>query len=109
MERARDAGATSAGWTLLRLPGATAGVFEGRLRESLPLAADKVMHRVRETRGGDKLYDSRFGVRGRGEGVYAQTIAALFDATATRLGFTAHDWDVPSRFQRPTRGQLSLF
>ena len=96
MERARDAGATSAGWTLLRLPGATAGVFEGRLRASLPLVADKVMHRVRETRGGDKVYDSRFAVRGRGEGVSAQTIAALFDTTAARLGCAARDGDLPT-------------
>ena len=77
LEAARDAGATSAGWALLRLPGAVKDVFEERLRASLPLAADKVLHRVRETRGGEKLYDPRFHVRGRGEGVYAQTIAAM--------------------------------
>src|SRR5690349_24160877 len=31
------------------------------------LSAEKVLHRIRETRGG-QLYDPRFGVRGRGEG-----------------------------------------
>jgi hypothetical protein len=41
---------------------------------------------VRETRGG-QLYDSRFGVRGRGEGSYADAIHALFEASATRAGF----------------------
>ena len=96
--------------SLLRLPGAVKQVFEERLREALPLAADKVLHRVRETRGGDKLYDARFHIRGRGEGVYAQTIAALFDTTVLRLGFNDRDAerDMPSRFRRP-RGQLSLF
>jgi len=61
------------------------------VRVALPLAADKILHRVRETRGGDKLYDPRFHVRGRGEGVYAQTIAALFDTTVRRLGWNDRD------------------
>ncbi len=111
LEAAREAGALWAGWSLLRLPGVVRDVFEDRLRVSLPLVADKVMHRVRETRGGDKLYDARFGVRGRGTGVYAETIAALFETTVKRLGFNQRDEpDPPSRFRRPNRSnQLSLF
>src|SRR3954464_3705680 len=53
---ARDAGATSAGCVLLRLPGPVAQVFEERLRAAMPLAADRILHRIRETRGG-ALYD----------------------------------------------------
>jgi DNA repair photolyase len=111
LEAARSAGANWAGWSLLRLPGAVKEVFEDRLRVSLPLVADKVMHRVRETRGGEKLYDARFHVRGRGTGVYAETIASLFDTTVKRLGFNmADEPDPPSRFRRPNRSkQLSLF
>jgi DNA repair photolyase len=112
LESARDAGATSAGWVLLRLPGAVKQVFEERVRSALPLAADKILHRIRETRGGEKLYDPRFHTRGRGEGVYAQTIATLFDATVKRLGLNDRrkERDFPSRFQRPPKsGQLSLF
>lgn len=112
LERARDAGATSAGWVLLRLPGAVAQVFEQRVRVALPLAADKIMHRIRETRGGEQLYDPRFHTRGRGSGVYAQMIATMFETTALRLGLGAN-WDArareATRFRRPTRGQLSLF
>ena len=44
LERAKSAGAQTAGWVLLRLPGAVATVFEERVREALPLAADKIMH-----------------------------------------------------------------
>jgi DNA repair photolyase len=113
LERARDAGATSAGWVLLRLPGAVAQVFEERVRAALPLAADKIMHRIRETRGGDKLYDPRFHMRGKGQGVYAETIAALFETTVKRLGLNDRDLDreMESRFQRPPKrtNQLSLF
>jgi len=85
LEAARDAGATSAGWVLLRLPGSTAVVFEDRLRATRPLEADRVMGRVRQTRGG-AIYDPRFGVRGRGQGPYAAAIGALFTSTAARLG-----------------------
>jgi DNA repair photolyase len=113
LERAREAGATHAGWTLLRLPGAVAGVFEERVRAAMPLAAGKIMNRVRDTRGGgDQVYDARFGVRGRGEGAYAAAIDAMFDATVKRLGYNARDRmgiSAASRFQRPKRGQLSLF
>jgi DNA repair photolyase len=83
---ARDAGATRAGCVLVRLPGSVKQVFEQRLRDALPLVADRVLHRIRETRGG-QLYDPRFGVRGRGEGGYADAIERLFDTTAARLGF----------------------
>lgn len=86
---ARDAGAQSAGCVLLRLPGPVKEVFEQRLRAAMPLRADRVLHRIRETRGG-RLYDARFGARGRGEGEYAETIRTLFLTTARRLGLVAH-------------------
>jgi DNA repair photolyase len=86
LSAARAAGATSAGYVLLRLPGSVPDVFISRLRAGLPLVADRVLHRIRETRGGD-LYDSRYGIRGRGQGPYAQSIGALFRTTAARLGF----------------------
>jgi DNA repair photolyase len=116
LERAVGAGATWAGWVLLRLPGAVKQVFEERVRVALPLAGDKIMHRIRETRGG-KLYDSTFHTRGRGEGVYAQTIGALFEATCARLGLTKRDRekdeedDRTTTFRRPPKktNQLSLF
>ena len=84
----------------------------------MPLAADKILHRIRETRGG-KLYDPRFGVRGRGEGPYADMIRTMFDATAQRLGLAPRgredslydEADAPTTFRRPDKPtpQLSLF
>jgi DNA repair photolyase len=110
LEAAREAGATTAGYVLLRLPGSVKEVFEARVREALPLRAEKILHRVRETRGG-KLYDARFGVRGRGEGAYADAIAAVFEGCARRLGFDEETWERPSTFRRPPRlePQLALF
>ena len=119
LERAAAAGVRQAGWTLLRLPGAVKEVFEERIRGVMPLAADKILHRIRSTRGGEKLNDARFHTRGRGEGPYAETIARMFDATVKRLGLNVRD-DVEERaeeetsettFVRPPArtAQLSLF
>jgi DNA repair photolyase len=109
LEAAKAAGAKRAGYTFLRLPGSVAKVFEERLRETLPLRAERVLARVREARGG-KLYDARFGVRGTGEGHYADTIRALFEQTTRRLGLD-ESWGegFPDTFVRPGRGkQLPL-
>lgn len=113
LERAAEAGASTAGWVLLRLPGVVKQVFEERMRVVMPLAVDKVLHRIRETRG-EKLYDARFHTRGRGEGPYAEMIGSLFDTTVARLGIDS--WrrelaDAPTTFRRPPQpsNQLSLF
>ena len=111
LEAARAAGATGAGYVLLRLPGSVKEVFETRIRAALPLRADKILHRVRETRGG-ALYDSRFGIRGRGEGHYAEAIGAVFRTTKRRLGYELDRWaEQPDTFRRPEKAapQLSLF
>lgn len=112
LERAREAGAVYAGMTLLRLPGPVAQVFEERLRGALPERAERVMNRVRETRGGN-LYQSEFGKRMRGEGEYAGVIETLFRQTVRRLGFTVRSEPAPepgTTFRRPPpeTGQLSL-
>jgi DNA repair photolyase len=110
LQAARDAGATTAGYVLLRLPSSVKAVFEERIRATLPLRADKILHRVRETRAG-KLYDSRFAVRGRGEGKYADAIADVFENTSKRLRFSAQAWQAAATFTRPKKQapQLSLF
>lgn len=111
LDRARDAGATHAFYVLLRLPGAVKDVFEKALREKLPLRAEKVLRRMREAHGG-KVYDSTYGVRQSGGGVYAEMIRALFKRIATRNGLSADELDAyaaPRTFARPdTRVQTSF-
>lgn len=111
LEHARDAGARHAFYVLLRLPGAVKAVFEKALREKLPLRAEKVLRRLREAHNG-KLYDASFGSRGRGEGVYADTIRMLFERTAKRCGMNADEMThylAPSTFRRPSKhGQTSF-
>jgi DNA repair photolyase len=113
LEAAAAAGARSAAMILLRLPGSVKQVFEERLRERMPLAADRVLARTREIRGG-KLNDPRFGARMSGEGQYASAIHQLFEQTARRLGLSprnASRWEHRSTFERPApkKGQLKLF
>jgi DNA repair photolyase len=108
LQSARDAGAISANAILLRLPGPTAAVFANRLRETLPTRADKILGLTREMRGG-KLNDPRFHSRMRGEGGYAETLVAIFESTANRLGF--REFPTPrNTFHRPKSAtQLKLF
>jgi DNA repair photolyase len=120
LSAAKSAGAAFAGYVLLRLPGAVKEVFEERLRATLPLRVERVLRRVKETRGG-RMYDARFGTRGTGEGVYAETIAQLFVQTANKLGLETHakgegNWgdDPATTFERPVvhtkrKTQLALF
>jgi DNA repair photolyase len=104
LEAAAKAGARRAGFVFLRLPGNVANVFEERLREKLPLRADRILARIREARGG-KLYDSRWGVRGRGEGRYAEAARTLFESTARRFGLATGFMgeDETTTFRRPDR------
>ena len=112
LKAASNAGATHAFYVLLRLPGAVKEVFETSLRKNLPLRAEKVLRKLREAHGG-KLYDSTFGTRGSGKGVYADTIAALFDRMARRHGLRTDEmdqWQHAETFRRPPpkTGQTSF-
>jgi DNA repair photolyase len=113
LEAAAAAGARGASLIALRLPGAVKEVFAERLQAGFPLAAEKILRRTREMRGG-KLYDSRFGSRMSGEGEMYQTVERLFHQTCARLGLNAHDGhrrEPSNTFRRPTDkgGQLRLF
>ncbi|GAA0578202.1 PA0069 family radical SAM protein [Halomonas salifodinae] len=82
---AREAGADTAGWMLLRLPREVAPLFEAWLETHYPERAAKVMSLMRQCRGG-AAYDARFGKRMRGEGVFAELLAQRFAAACRRLG-----------------------
>jgi DNA repair photolyase len=110
LRAARQAGANHAGLVFLRLPGPVKQVFEERLRASLPLRAERVLARVRESQGG-RLYDPRFGKRGRADGEYGMTIRTLFETTRRRLGYAESHPARADTFTRPARAgdQLGLF
>ena len=85
LSAAAGAGASFAAYTPVRLPGAVAPIFEDWLGRHFPERKQKVLNRVRSMRGG-RLNDPRFGPRMRGEGVFADHIARLFDISCRRAG-----------------------
>ena len=72
-----DAGAVDAGFTVVRLNGQIAEIFEQWLRQFYPDRADKVMNQVRALHGG-KPNDTNWQRRLKGEGQYAEIINQLF-------------------------------
>ena len=109
LEAAHDNGARSAGYVLLRLPLEIAELFEEWLQAHFPERAAHVMSLIRQSRGG-KNYDSRFGTRMRGEGVFADLLEKRFRLAVRRLGLNQRDYDGLdcSLFSVP-RAQMSLF
>jgi DNA repair photolyase len=85
LSAAANAGAGFAAYTVLRLPGAVAPVFENWLERHFPERKKKVLNHLREMRGG-RLNDPRFGSRMRGEGFYAEHIHRLFQLGYRRAG-----------------------
>ena len=125
LEAARDAGAVSAHYVVLRLPWEVNPLFQQWLATHFPERAQRVMNRVREMRGG-KDYDSDFSKRMHGEGVWADLIRQRFVKATERLGINLTSGRFAqldtSRFKRPTvvppssakqcgnaTGQLDLF
>lgn len=82
----RDAGAETAGYVPLRLPLEVAPLFQDWLDLHAPGRAAHVMSVVGKMHGG-KAYDSRFGVRMRGTGPFADLLAKRFELACRRLGF----------------------
>ena len=75
VKRVADAGARSVAHIILRLNGDVRAIFEDWAVKNYPDRAAKIIRKVAATHGG-QTNDSRFGVRMRGEGNYADIIAA---------------------------------
>ena len=125
LEAARDAGAVSAHYVVLRLPWEVNPLFQQWLEAHFPERAQRVMNRVRDMRGG-KDYDSDFSKRMHGEGVWADLIRQRFVKAVDRLGMNLSSGRFgeldTSRFTKPSvlppakpkqcgnaTGQLDLF
>jgi DNA repair photolyase len=100
LEAARAHGACNAGYVLLRLPHELKQVWREWLQLHYPDRAAHVMSLIRQMRGGQD-YDSAFGTRMRGEGPFAQLLAARFAKARARLGFGRMPALVASNFVAP--------
>jgi DNA repair photolyase len=114
LERAHEAGATSAFATVLRLPWEVNPLFQQWLQAHFPQRAARVMARVHEMRSG-KDNDPRFQTRMTGQGVWAQLLAQRFNNATQRLGLDRERTPLDlSAFRRPASvaaqgSQPSLF
>jgi DNA repair photolyase len=107
---ARDAGAVSAGYVLLRLPYEVKDLFKEWLERCFPLKAAHVMSRVHQMREG-RDNDPNFGSRLRGTGEFAQLLRWRFDKACKRLGLNENRRSLDCSQFRPPRldGQMGLF
>lgn len=108
LKAAAAAGAQGAGYTIVRLPYAVKELFERWLEQYFPDRKDKVLNRIRELRGG-ALYDSGFGTRMTGQGLFAGHIRDLFDMGYKRAGFKERIRLSVDSFRNPQEKQMDLF
>ncbi len=110
LESAGIAGASAAGYVILRLPYEVKDMFREWLQIHYPLRAARVMARIRDMRGG-KDNDSEFGRRMHGQGEFASLIAKRFAVACRKYGLSAgHRYDLDtSLFVPPSGPQMRLF
>jgi DNA repair photolyase len=112
LDASAAAGATTAGYVLLRLPGAVRDIFYEWLALHYPERAQKVRNRIRELRAG-RDNDPRFGHRMRGEGPWAELLRRRFEASCRRNGLVSGRAEpLPTGLFRPpscTPGQMDLW
>jgi DNA repair photolyase len=111
LARAAHAGATHAGYIMLRLPLELDELFGEWLAVHTPLQARRVLDRLRDMYGG-KSYRAEFGLRQSGSGPYADMIRQRFRLASKRNGLDAAALDLDTtQFRPPASGpvQTSLF
>lgn len=108
LQAAREAGATHAGFTPVRLPLSVAPLFEQWLENHFPDRKERVLNRIRSMRGG-KLNDPNFSSRMKGEGEFAGLLSQMFHAQVRKLGLNRERLSLSTaHFAKPGE-QLGLF
>ena len=103
-----QAGAGFVGYVMLRLPFEVKDLFEEWLTTHYPQKANHVMNRVRDLRGG-KAYQAGWGVRMRGQGVYAELIAKRVEVARRKNGLERAPRRMELRTDLFRRTQRELF
>lgn len=115
---ARDAGATSAFYTVIRLPWELNGIMREWLEQHYPDRAARVLARIQDLHGVDAAkrlagvsYDSSYVARMKGSGVWADMLRQRFHKACERLGFHRERSELDLTQYRPAlaKGQGVLF
>ncbi|HET8554649.1 MAG TPA: PA0069 family radical SAM protein [Rhodanobacteraceae bacterium] len=86
LERAAEAGARMAGYTVVRLPWQLKQLFREWLDLHVPERADHIMSLIRQMHHG-RDYDPDFRTRMRGSGVFAELLRRRFAVACRKHGF----------------------
>ncbi len=109
IKSAVDAGATAAGYIMLRLPYGVSDIFTRWLERYFPDRKEKVLNRIKSVRGG-RLNSAEFHDRMRGKGIYAEQVRDLFQVTCRKAGIEGNRIELSTEhFRRPGGSQLRLF
>jgi DNA repair photolyase len=108
LDAAARAGASSATYTIVRLPLAVAPIFSEWLDRHRPMEKQKVLERLKAMRRG-KLNDPRFGERMRGDGAFADQIRQMFRISCRRYGLEREVSPLSTAAFRVPGSQLDLF
>lgn len=109
LRAAAEHGARNAMYIIVRLPGPVKELFLDWIEREFPDRAGKIVNRLRDLRG-DRLTDSRFGYRMRGEGEWATMIAHLFAVSCKKYGLNSRHRELSTKhFRRLRNGQSELF
>ncbi len=109
MEAVVNAGARNANYITVRLNGDVGPIFTDWLKKKYPDRADKIINRIMDTHGG-QVNDTRFGVRMKGEGKYAEIMSAQFHLAKRRFmpDIKPFEYDL-SLYEKARKPQTSLF
>jgi len=109
IEKAVEAGALYAGYVMLRLPFGVKDIFTNWLEQHYPDRKSKVLNRVMSVRDG-KLYSPEFFNRQKGEGVFAEQVAKMFEISCRKNGIDKNTVNLSTeKFNNPYKKQLELF
>ncbi len=109
LKAAKQAGASYAGYTFVRLPYGVKDLFQEWLEQHFPDRKEKVLNRIKAMKNG-KLNRSGFGERFKGDGPFAEQIREMFAIQTKKLGLNTQSRKLSAEyFKRPEKGQLHLF
>lgn len=101
-------GATFSAYTFIRLNGSVKLMFHDWLFKNFPDRAQKIWSLIEQGHD-EKVNDSRFGSRMRGEGPLANMVAQQYRKFGKLYGLNSEKWELDSKkFRRPGQ-QTSLF
>ncbi len=104
LEACSKAGAKWAGYILVRLPYEIKDLFSEWLDTHYPLKKQKILHLIREVRGG-RLYDNRWGKRMKGEGMYAKLLQKRFEVATRKFKLNQNRLCLDTtKFVKPLKG-----